>query len=103
MGTVDEADNRPRSTRFDNNSFQMGIDSFASACMSPNKDHFITYKESIGRECKVITSGLKIAGRGTMEFKIDDDDGITHTIRVPNSVHIPDLPMVLVSPQHWSQ
>jgi len=81
----------------------MGIDSFASACMSPNKDHFITYKESVGRECKGIASGLKIAGRGTMEFKIDDDDGVTHTIRVPNSVHIPDLPMVLVSPQHWAQ
>ena len=38
-----------------------------------------------------------------MEFKIDDDDGVMHTIRVPNSVHIPDLPIFLVFPQHWAQ
>ena len=46
--------------------------------------------------------GLKIKGRGTLKFRIDDDNGITKTINVPNSVHIPDLPMVLVSPQHWA-
>ena len=38
-----------------------------------------------------------------LKFRIDDDNGITHTINVPNSVHNPDLPMVLVSSQHWAQ
>ena len=71
--------------------------------MSPDKDHFITYKKAEGQECKGIAAGLKIAGRGTLQFRIDDDDGVTHNITVPNSVHIPDLPMVLVSPQHWAQ
>ena len=47
--------------------------------------------------------GLKIKGRGMLKFRIDDDDGITHTINVKNYVYIPDLPMVLVSPQHWAQ
>ena len=46
--------------------------------------------------------GLNIEVRGTLKFIIDDEDGITHTISVPNSVNISDLPMVLVSPQHWS-
>ena len=46
---------------------------------------------------------MKIEGRWELKFRINNDDGITHTINVPNSVHIPDLPMVLVSPQHWAQ
>ena len=70
--------------------------------MSPDRDHFITYKSLEGQECKGIAAGLKIEGRGTLKFRIDNNDnnGIIHTITVPNSVHIPDLPMVLVSPQH---
>ena len=46
---------------------------------------------------------MKIEGKGTLKFIIDDDDGVMNIITVPNSVYIPDLPMVLVSPQHWSQ
>ena len=69
--------------------------------MSPDMDHFITYNASEGQECKGIAAVLKIKGRGTLKFRIDDDNGITHTINLLNSVHIPDLPMVLVSPQHW--
>ena len=102
-GTVDDANERPRHVRFDTDSFRLGIDTFATGCMSPDKDHFITYTKAEGQECKGIAAGLKIAGRGTLRFRIDDDDGVTHTITVPNSVHIPDLPMVLVSPQHWAQ
>ena len=52
------------------------------------------------QECKGIAMGFNIKGRGKLKFRIDNENGITHNINVPNSVHIPDLPMVLVSPQH---
>ena len=71
--------------------------------MSPDRDHVITYKASECQECKGIAAGLKIEGRGTLKFRIDDDDVITHSIPIQNSVHIPYLPMVLVSPQHCEQ
>ena len=101
-GTVREARDHPHCIQFDTDSYRIGIDTVASGCMSPDRDHFITYKASERQECKGIAAGLKIKGRGTLKFRIDDDNGITHTINVPNYVHIPDLPMVLVSPQHWS-
>ena len=41
--------------------------------------------------------------RGTLKFRIDNYVGITHSLTVPNSVHIPDLLMVLVEPQYWEQ
>ena len=71
--------------------------------MPCDRDHFITYKASEGQECKGISAGLKIEGRGTLKFRIDDENGITHTINVPNYFHIPDLPMVLVYPKNWAQ
>ena len=88
----------PSSVRFDTDSFRLGIDSFASACMSSNKDHFTSYEEESGQDFKGIARGLRIAGRGTLSFRIDDDEGRTHKISIPNSVHIPELPMVLISP-----
>ena len=71
--------------------------------MYPNRDQFITYMASEGQSCKGIPAGLKIEGRGTVKFIIDDNNGITHSITAPNSVHTLDLPMVLVSPQYWAQ
>jgi hypothetical protein len=93
----------PNPVCFDTDSFRLGIDSFASACMSPNKEHFTTYEQESRTECKGIASGLSIVGRGMFCYRIDDDQGRTHEISIPNSVHIPDLPMVLISPQHWAQ
>ena len=38
-----------------------------------------------------------------VRIRIKDDHGQVHEISLPNSVHIPGLPMVLISPQHWDQ
>ena len=102
-GTVRGTNDRPRFIRFDTDSYQIGIDTFASRCMYPDRYHSITYKASEGQEFKGIAAGLKIERRGALKFRIDDDNGITHTINVPKSVHVPDLPMVLLSQQHWAQ
>ena len=102
-GTVRYGDNCPHSVQFDTDSYWIGIGIFASGWMSPDRDNFITYKASEGKQCKGIVAGLKIEGRGTLKFRIYDNDGIAHTITVPNSVHILDLLMVLVSPQYWAQ
>ena len=96
-GTVRVANDSPRSILFDTDSYRIGIGNFASFCMSHDRDHFITYNASDVQECKGIVACLKIEVRGALKFRIDND-GITHSITVPNSVHIPDLPMVLVSP-----
>ena len=66
-------------------------------------DHFITYKASKGQEYKGIAVGLNIEGRGTLKFKIDNGNRISHSVTAPISVHIPHLPMVLVSPQNWAE
>ncbi len=51
----------------------------------------------------VINSGLDIAGQGTFKFNITNDDGKAHTIRIPNSLYVPNLKRCLLLPQHWAQ
>jgi len=50
-----------------------------------------------------ISDGLEIEGKGTFKFNIKDDDGIQHTIRIQNSLYVPDMRRCLLSPQHWAQ
>jgi hypothetical protein len=42
-------------------------------------------------------------GQGTLKFNITNNDGKAHTIRIPNSLYVPNLKSFLLSPQHWAQ
>jgi hypothetical protein len=50
-----------------------------------------------------ITSGLDIAGQGTFKFNITDDNGKAHTMKIPNSLYVPNLKRCLLLPHHWAQ
>ncbi len=52
-------------------------------------------------EVEGIKSGLDIKGTGTFKFKIKDDNGMTHEIKITNSLYVPELKRCLLSPQHW--
>jgi hypothetical protein len=54
-------------------------------------------------EVEGIKSGLDIKGMGTFKFKIKDDNGMLHKIKIPNSLYVPELKRCLLSPQHWVQ
>ena len=40
---------------------------------------------------------------GTLLWMIEDDDGTICEELIPNSYLVPQLPVQLLSPQHWSQ
>ena len=42
-------------------------------------------------------------GKGTFKFKIEDDNGRTHEIKIPNSLYLPGLKRCLLLPQHRAQ
>jgi hypothetical protein len=41
--------------------------------------------------------------KGTMLWHIEDDAGIVHDVKIPNSYHVPKGNHRLLSPQHWAQ
>jgi hypothetical protein len=45
-----------------------------------------------------ISNGLDKQGEGTFKFSIEDDKGKVHTIRIPNSLYIPELRRCLLLP-----
>jgi hypothetical protein len=54
-------------------------------------------------EVEGIKSGLDIKGMGTFKFKIKDYNGMTHKIKILNSLYIPELRRCLLSSQDWVQ
>ena len=42
-------------------------------------------------------------GTGTFVMRINDDNGKTHVIKIPNSLYLSKLRGCLLSPQHWAQ
>ena len=92
--------NGPLKTRFDTDSFTVvGIDNHATACISNNKQHFITMQQWKG-------SGLKgvgitpILGIGTVRWNISDNTGQKHALNIPGTLYVLTMSKYLLSPQH---
>ena len=47
--------------------------------------------------------GIAIKGIRTFKFRLEDNKGQVHTIRVPNLLYVPSLQRVLLAPHHWAQ
>jgi hypothetical protein len=60
---------------FDSKSFPIGINTHASRCMAGYPHLFEDLRLSNEGEVEGISDGLKIMGKGTFKFKIEDDNG----------------------------
>jgi hypothetical protein len=38
-----------------------------------------------------------------VKWKLEDDDGVIHEIKIKNALYIPEMQTCLLCPQHWSQ
>ena len=93
---------------FDTDSFQIGIDTFASACMSPEISNFIPNSLTPMKTRRTVTSfgkdgpKLQVHMKGTLRWTIEDNDGRKHEFKIKDSLYVPDGNMRLLSPQHWA-
>jgi hypothetical protein len=71
--------------------------------MSPYKSDFITPLVPMQKSIKGVSGIVKGVMMGTMKLIIEDDQGISHDIRISGSFYVPDCPSRLLSPQHWAQ
>jgi hypothetical protein len=89
--------------RFDTDSFRIGVDTLCTRTLSGNKDHFEDLRTYDGSKVTEISGGLEIKGVGTFVFRIQSNDGIVDTIKIPGSFYVPGLKLPLLSPQHWAE
>ena len=83
----------------------MGVDGHALYCKENRTDQFDGNLKLVEGDHQVdgIGSGIAIKGIGTFKFRLEDDYGQVHTIRVPNLLYVPSLKRVLLAPRHWAQ
>jgi hypothetical protein len=93
----------PPPVRFDSDSYLIGVDNHASGARPTLLISLKTCISTTTRQVDGINSGLDITGQGTFKFNITNNDGKAHTIRIPNSLYVPNLKRCLLSPQHWAQ
>ncbi len=99
MSTADHT----RAVHFDSDSYPIGIDTHALCCMVKAPHFFEDPKLGDVGEVEGIKSGLDIKGTGTFKFKIKDNNGMMHEIKILNSLYVSELKRYLLSPQHWVQ
>ena len=98
---------RIKEIKFDSDSFAIGIDTFASRCMTNNIDHFVKHTpcgQSQRNKITVADGGnMAVEGIGTMLWKLEDDDGVVHKLKITNALCVPKIEHCLLSPQHVAQ
>jgi len=90
---------------FDSESAPIRIDNCCSKCISNDIQDFIP---STIRNTNKVVRGFKgeecaATCRGTIKWSWDDDLGVCHTFRIPNSYCVPEAISKLLCPQHWAQ
>ena len=79
------------------------IDTGASSCISNDRNDFISLEKVQNQTISGIGSGLDIAGYGTLQWRINDDDGNTIVFHVRDALYVPKVPMCLLCPQQIAQ
>jgi Reverse transcriptase (RNA-dependent DNA polymerase)/GAG-pre-integrase domain len=104
--TYDQEAHRIRKTRFDTDSYPIKIDNCCTTTMSGYKHDFepSTFQPVINKVVRGFGNTLTpITHTGTVVWSIDDDQGNTHQLRIPNAYYVPESGIRLLSPQHWAQ
>ena len=73
-------DQQPQEVKFDTDSKKLRIDNGASKSMSPHIEDFIDVPTDTNRTILGIASSTNSTKEGTIEWRIEDDEGKTHII-----------------------
>ena len=68
--------------------------------MSGNLNHFEDMFAVKHHVSVIGNQGLQAKGKGTLVFKLEDDQGRVSTIKLPDSLYVPGLPCPLLVPRH---
>ena len=79
------------------------FDAGASACISSNKNDFVSLVACKNSTIQGIGTGLAIAGKGTLQWCILTNEGQEVNPYVRNALYVPGIPMNLLCPQQIAQ
>ena len=89
---------QPGKARYDTDSKLIRIDNCASYSISFDKNDFITPLKPVRQKVKGLGGVLDGLQTGTIEWTIEDDEGMPYVIKLPGSLYVPNSPSRLLSP-----
>jgi hypothetical protein len=89
----------------DTESFIIGLYNHATCCMENDVYNFVTkLTPTPNIRVRGVGNQLMMAkGKGTVLWKIEDDNGVVHEKLFPSTMYIPELKLCILSPQSWCQ
>ena len=80
---------------WDSDSFTIGIDQHTSSPISNDKNHLIYLQNTTAKVVGVdgVPRGIA-AGKGTLQWLVEDDEGVVHRWKIPNAYYNSRLPQV---------
>jgi len=75
------------------------IDTVASSCISNDRTDFISFTPVADQVISGISSGLSVAGHGTLRWNICDNDGHNIILHISDALYVPNIPICLLCPQ----
>ena len=93
---------RPRGC-YDSDSFWIAVDNCCSKCITNNLQDFVSPPRKVSVKVRGIGGDVQATLVGTVKWRVEDDDGVTHTWLIPDTYYNATSPYRLLSPQHRSQ
>ena len=87
---------------FDTDSIQFAIDPCATATIVNYKDHLTNLRPVTNSFLSGVGGKIPVVAVGTLTWRIEDDLGQTHRLRVKNAFYVPQSPLNLLCPQQWA-
>jgi hypothetical protein len=94
---------QPGKARYNTDSKLIRIDNCVSYSTSFDKNDFITLLKPVKQKVKGLGGVLEGLQTGTIEWMVEDDEGMPYVIKLSGSLFVPNSPSRLLSPQHWAQ
>jgi hypothetical protein len=88
---------------FDSDSFDILVDGGGTACISNSLSDFIKPPKASRVHVKGFNGTTSCTKIGTVSWQVLDDTGHRRIFKIPNTYYVPECPLRLFFPQHYSQ
>lgn len=92
-----------RTTDWDPDAIALLVDNGSSRCSTHKKEDFIHPLQQCHYTVGGYSSGTTVRQKGTVKWTMQDDEGNTHELEIPNTLYCPTSNARILSPQHWAQ
>ena len=96
-------EDQTKAIHWDSDGQQLMLDNEASASITPYLTDFIVPPQPINSKVKGIGGHAQATYKGTIQWKVQDDQGQSHHFTLPNSYFVASAPSRILCPQHLAQ